>query len=427
MKRRWLEACKSLMILLLVLCVIALAVMANYSQQTFRTTELSRFLTPVASLLGLETAETPIPPAAESSIADSTKPTLISVYTPAGRCSFYFDVAALDSVYESLGSLFGQALDTASAPETVSQTQWLQALSQESVLFSYDGSIPSGLLAAWLDAACAYDLCANQYVLSLEGDTVYLLTSGETFQRFTTQLSSQTLIGALESYLPDGTAFAFEMEDEKVRRLDPMTLWGSGIPTVYEAVSSNPTDAKQMERLATLLGFNPYDGSSYTDSQGSIVYNETSSTLQIDPNGYLVLTNGSQTNPRFLPADSSLQASVDLVKTMLDTICEDFLGDSRLYFSQYTQEGDTVEIAFDFFLSGIPVVFPSDHAATAILENGVLTELRVHLRTYTLTQTPCQLLPQTQAAAIARPGSLLRVRYADLGGDTLSAGWVAQN
>ena len=66
--------------------------------------------------------------------------------------------------------------------------------------------------------------------------------------------------------------------------------------------------------------------------------------------------------------------------------------------------------------------------ASLTLRGTEVTELELTLRRYTVTEEASPLLPLTQALAIARrcAGAELVIGYLDGGGETLSAGWLAE-
>lgn len=426
MKRRILESIKTIVIVVLSLAVLLLAAGACWPEQIAASNALSALFAPVTKLLGFELVQIPPKLETEGAVSDSAKPILISVQTPAGRCSYQMSFSALDPVYEHLGGLLGEALDTAAAPEEITAGQFYAGLRQPGFLFAYSGSIPVELLAAWLDASSAEAGQFSSFALSIQNETVYFLAAGQTYQRCATKLSEQALTQALGSYLPDGSAFAFESSDETYHRLAPMTLLNlSAQPEVYEIVSSNPCDGEMTQRLAASLGFNPFDDSSYLDNRGSTIYNEAECSLRITASGELSLTNHNLTDSRFLAPSTAPETLTEYAKTLISELQKNTLGDARLYLTSYEQAADTVTILFDYIVDGVPVVFSNGPAASVTFENGCLTQLNLRLRAYTRTQTPMTVLPVKQAVAIAAFGSRLRIEYADLGGSSLMAGWVS--
>ena len=66
--------------------------------------------------------------------------------------------------------------------------------------------------------------------------------------------------------------------------------------------------------------------------------------------------------------------------------------------------------------------------ASLTLRGTEVAERELTLRRYTVTEESAPLLPLTQALAIARryAGAEVSLGYLDSGGDTLSAGWLAE-
>lgn len=417
MAKRWKERLKSAVIVILTLSILLLAALANWPEQQVR----SPFFSQLAALLGLEARPAQESAAGTGTLTDAAKPILISLHTDAGRRSYWRDFAALDSAYESMGSLFGQALDTAGQGRQVSQSQWCRALSGSSLLFSYQGQIPARLLAAWLDAGFDGGEQAQSYLLSLEDGAVFLYadTADGAYWRYPTEVAPQSLTDLAADQLPDKSAFAFESQEAEFRSLDPMTLVLPSAAQIRDASARTLSDPARIQQLATLLGFNPYDGSNYTDAAGT-VFNEVNATLRVGTDGLLELVTAGQP-----AADTDDAALVETARALLDAICQALSTDARLYFTGLTQEDNQATVSFDFLLDGLPIAYSDGPGAAAVFENGQLTRLRVHLRSYTLSGASLLLLPQVQAAAIAPAGGRLRMEYADLGGDSVTAGWIS--
>ena len=62
-------------------------------------------------------------------------------------------------------------------------------------------------------------------------------------------------------------------------------------------------------------------------------------------------------------------------------------------------------------------------AARVLFSGTRLSELKVLLRTYSLTGGMYSLLPERQTAAIVEKGTRLKLCYSDRGAELLGAGW----
>ena len=170
-RRNWLERAKSLLIAVLALTVLALTVLALPAKTVTDTPWLAALVRPFASVMGLTQGElTATPMADAASVTGAAQPVAVSVRNPAGRTSFQFDTAALDTAFEQFGAALGQALETAQEPQRTTALGIQTALGKTSVAFRYPGEISAALAASWLQVETALEetLGAQWLVLANE-------------------------------------------------------------------------------------------------------------------------------------------------------------------------------------------------------------------------------------------------------------------
>ena len=419
-RRRAVEACKSLIIVLLLLSVVLLAMTAAWYSGSVDWGSLSQL---TARLSG----QTAIPPRqdAEPALTDAAQPVAVTVLGSAGRASFHGDFAALDGAFESLGSLLAAALDTASDARELTDAALRAAATEPGIGFYYPGEMPLAVLAAWLDAdASELNLSGSFFLLTEQSGAVELLLSGEGGGwRLTTEANVTAFRDVLDDYPADGTFLA--AESEAFRRVDGLTLVDPAVTAVAAAEAVNPHDDAFLTATATALGFNPYGETTYQDDTGT-VYTETDCTLHIAADGVLTLRNQGL-SARFAAAADGDSERVEYVRSLLESLAGAQLGDARLYFTGLEQaEGETV-VTFSYYLAGRPVEQPQGTAVRAVFQGRILSELTFRIRTYTLSGTETiALMPAAQMAAVAPAGLRLEIGYADTGDTALSAGWLRQ-
>ena len=421
MRRRLIELGKDIIIALLTLAILVLLLLALPVKTLTGTPWLAAAVKPFAGLFGMNEAEltyvetaVPAPSAA--------LPLAISVQNETGRCSAVYDAAALESMYEPLGALLAQALDSAAEPQQTSHAKVCDALRAPSAAFAYSSELTADVLAAWLNASCAESGPARWFILSLDGDTVRLYLVGQTALVCDTALSAETLLAALEGYTPDGSRFAFEAAGG-FARVEALSLVPSSLPAVYAAGAENPCDARFTANLAAELGFNPYGDASYTDTQGNTTWSETDCTLRVSAAGEVTLKTASDAPARFAAEDGSLLAQLEAARALLARITDGATGEAQLYLSGYEKTDDGVVCRFDYILGGIVVQQSAGPAAAVRFTGSEITGLRVQLRSYTRTAEKLSLLPAAQAAAIIPAGTVLALSYADTAAQPLQAGW----
>ena len=113
---------------------------------------------------------------------------------------------------------------------------------------------------------------------------------------------------------------------------------------------------------------------------------------------------------------------------MLEQLTEDRSGEARLYLESVSQGGATPQLLIGYQIDGVPNRFSAGgHAAELTLSGTSVTRLTLRFRQYSTAGETSLLLPRRQTLAIAaeHPGTELAVGYADGGGDSVSASWLA--
>ncbi len=418
MKKRLLEAGKSLLILVLI-CTLLLLTAAAMPKEMIRSTPwLSNMLQPLAPFLGLQEAELAYVEDARP-VMDAAQPLRITVGNTAGRYTAQWDFASLDSAFDMLGGLLGQALDTAGDFSEVSAAHLTKALSNPSVCFDYGFPISARLLGSWLDAdSVQTEASGEMYILAVEEEQVNLYLAGKDRYCAPTALDAAVLTAVLESVKPDGSLYGFETKT----RLQSLALFPGDTPRMEAAEAQNPCDSRYMEALATALGFNPYDENRYTDSAGVTWFSESSCSLQIDTAGTILLSSTSA--DRFQADSDTTEAMVELARELVQLAVGGIQTEARIYLGGVTRTGTETTVTFDYVLRGIPVECSGGPAATLAFSGQSLTEMELRAIGFSCTGEAVQLLPPAQAAAIIPFGGKLALQYACTGFGPMGAGWV---
>lgn len=417
MKKRVLEMGKTGLIVLLVTCLLLLTVAAMPVETIRSSPWLSSVLQPFAAVLGLPEAELVYVEQAQP-IADAAQPLTISVCNAGGRYTAQWDFAALDTAYETLGGLLGEALDTAQSFAPSNLVQLKRALSQNSVCFDYDFSLPMELLSSWLDAGEPEESGqAFMYVLAEEGGTVRLYLVGEDCYRADTQVDPENFRALLEQFKSDGSQFAFETDS----KLEPMFLRPQTAPKIESVYVSSPCDSRYVESLATALGFNAYDENRYTNSAGVTYYSEPNCSLQIGADGRILLKSSAP--ERFRAASMTLQAQVELARSLVELAVKEVMGSARIYLSGISREEGQTVCSFDYVLAGIPVSCGGEPAVRVTFSEQSVVQMNVFVANFALTGGRLSVLPPVQAEAILPEGSRLALEYDCSNPGELTAGW----
>ena len=197
-------------------------------------------------------------------------------------------------------------------------------------------------------------------------------------ERAETALSVETLSKLLESFRPDGSAFAFEQDST----LEAYTLLPETSPAVPAASVTCPCDSRFHEALATALDFNPYGDTSYTDAAGTVYYSETGCALQISPTGEILLT--STAADRFRAAGPETAELVEEARRLVSLAAGDSAGEARLYLSGITASEEETVCTFTYYLSGIAVNTGSP-AARVVFSGQSVSRMEVQALQFTTT------------------------------------------
>lgn len=423
MRAKGLEILKNIVIVLLALSVVVLAITV-YSDSTLSGAENLRQLQQRITLL-FRDENYRLEYASESlSAATAAKPTVISVRNSFGRQTTRYDADALDSAYEALGGLLGEALETAGEAEQIRTIDWRTALQQTGIYYLYSDPLSTQLLSGWLEVQGSLSAVTDRLVLCRREDGIYLYcaVSGG-YLRAKTLVDETRFSELVEACRPDGSAFVLELDTDAYDLLDKESILSMRpAVSIAEVQSENPVDSTMVTTLASMFGFNPY-GNSYTTSDGTQIYEETTRSLSIAADGTLTVRNSGSQEDRFLADSATDEALVEYTRALLEQICGGVRADGRLQLTGLLRSGSEVSLTFDYFVGGIRVQNGTTGAARVLFSGTRMSELKVLLRTYTLTGNLHSLLPERQVAAIVEKGTRLTLSYSDTGAQILGAGW----
>lgn len=180
--------------------------------------------------------------------------------------------------------------------------------------------------------------------------------------------------------------------------------------------------------LWNLLGFNPRTNNYYLESDGTQVILEGESTLRLQP-GSVIRYEGQGLSLSDQDSFSDAGEAVEAGGRFLSALLQSCGSGTGLLLRQVQATTDGWAMDFDYHAGGYPIRSGSGAAmASLTLRGSEVAELELTLRRYTVTEESAPLLPLTQALAIARryAGAEVSLGYVDGGGDTLSAGWLAE-
>lgn len=425
--RRWVEAFKTLLIVLLSLSALALLYMSPLVQGSGLSTLVQGNLTAdggsTVSSSGLTTAAIPARMAVGSTM---------------GLYGVQYDQGSVDTLFDLAGPLLGEALSAARSPSTLSQRQWQQLLSGTCVYFDFTAPIPLSALCSWLkEGASNSNLTASArlVLLAQEADGTlslsFYLEEERSYVRFETGLDGELhLAPILNSVTPNNAFFAFE-DGSLPDIVSDHTLFTSEelSPVIYASTTpSLLSDSALTSQLLSALSFAEQNRA--TISEG-VLYVDGEDTLRLSSDGYVEYTSS---NPGKFSAAEGLSGAVEAAWALAERALSPLCGEARLYLMSAVaseEEDNTYTITFGYLLNGSVVNLSGQGwAARFHVQNGCIPDFSLCVRSYTATEQTKLLLPADKAAAaltaLTDTSKELVIQYQDNGGATAQPGWMGR-
>ena len=441
-RRRAIELCKDVLILVLVCSAVYLA---GRSQPYLGLGD--GFFSAASKLLGVGGADDQ--PSSPSQPADTVRPVSLAFCTGVElsdgvreRCGVQYDTAAVDKAFdETVRRYLAQALAGAGTPQQVDRQAWEGALQAPGIYCDFLGHIPLNPLAVWLgeEGESALTGSVRRLVLADRGeDTAVLYYINEDDGLYYACSTPVTVQGAFTALLSErsanGARFVFEAgEDYAALSPDTLLLAETPSPAVYQGDSPvSLADTEGLNQLQSLLSFRP---AGYETLDGWV-----NDTLRIGQDGTVVYDARQTDDQRYpvAPAEGGgpdLTQACDTARALMESALSVGQTESplRVCLLAVEQQGDGLwELRFGYTLSGALVeVQGSLTTGRFLVEEGRICAYELKLRQYQDTGERTALLPEIQAAAamgaLDSAGMELALCYVDPGGEaqTVQAGWAA--
>ena len=355
-------------------------------------------------------------------------PVRIAVTGPYGR---YGSIASVIGGDEALRGLLREVLGSTGTFTASEQADFLKSLKNTSVYFDFLSPLPLSILAELCGTSGPDSPSARCLVVSGGDDPVslFLWDGGDTYLRCSTAVSLKNLEQTVGQYEMGNAVFAMDLaeSDPNAGALAPCSLFLNETPHLPSLSSETP--AYDDSLLLADLGFNPNMKNRYTDN-GTEVISESGRSLRLRPDGDITYQSGGDGSVVIEAAGErpTMEEAAAGVGALLNTLLAPTAGDETLYLTDIRQSGSLTTLTFGYQVGGVPVRFYDDRGAAEVTLNGTaVSALSLRIRRYTKTESDTPLLPLRQALAIADryPGAELSIGYADHGGTSAEAGWLA--
>lgn len=369
---------------------------------------------------------------------DSVLPYSVAVRNSLGLYGVSYDQTTVERVFSQLSPLIGEALTTASAPESITSAQWQELLDSEGVYCRFQGQVPLEALAAWLGDGSSLTGGAETVALGWDGENLWLGWQAEdAFFRARTRMSDPgSMSGALEEFSPNGAAFAYTIRetDKTYDTLDPYVLVTATTQRPMTYTASSPDligDADTLETLLEALGFRSGAGSAY-EAAGERAINENGDRLRINAAGRVVFHAGEEERyPVSTVGETAAAQEAALAAwELLNRAVEPWKGENVYVLTGVEKTEKGWKVTFQPRLNGIPVYAgESGWCAQFTVEGRRITDFTIDLRAYTSTGVASLVTSERLAAAALKSqksNGQLKLCYTDNGSATVTAGWVTE-
>lgn len=334
---------------------------------------------------------------------DTLYPAALAVTWSEGRWGCRYDPDGIPD-YPQLSTLLSEALTTAGVPQSISQSDWLEALEAPGIYWEYLGDIPLEHLTRWLsdrNNAALAGFQARRLVVS--GRALYFRAGNAAYSAPLSSDLAGDLRRVSENFTANGATFAFQDEAFPLLRADTLFLSATpSMPTLLVEAplavnGSAPNDA--LTRLLTTLSFHPQTNPLYGITGGWAV-TDSGETLRLT-GGVVSYRQNNGDAPRYPTGDAPL----DVTRSMAEQTVGALGGEATLYLRSCEEVDGVLTVTYGYAYRGAPVQLGSDgYCAQFVVEHGAVTAFTLRPRHYTASSSAPLLLPQEQAAA-AHTGS----------------------
>lgn len=322
------------------------------------------------------------------------------------------DSGSYGLLYQQAEPLWQEALGSAATLQSMLEKDYLEQLQAPALLLQYHAYQPLYLMRAWSGSeSLREELEVSAVALTLrEGQVILMVTdrNGGRWQAETAAAPED--LGSLCAVWPEHNSVLAEKHDllagDEVltRQVGQAFVWQSNVPELVRK-------GELSQSIQALFGMNAYLTKVYPTADGSLVYVESHSTIQLSPEGDLSYS-GEGVEMELTSSDQRAK-QVEICQQVyerLSHLWEQSGASGKLSLEEMTFTGEKGVLRFSLHLNGQFVERKEGHWAIVTVEGNRITGVNAALRQMEEVE-PVQMLPLYQAAATLRleRGSL-RVR-----------------
>ncbi len=340
-----------------------------------------------------------------SQIPESAQPSAIAIRIDGQTLGAQYSVHVAQT-YDTLKSLIGEALASASKGVVLDTDQWVRALDKDCVFITFPMMTPAWIYAEGLTSTLSDDLRAHSFnrllLVPSDNETLLLLLStGEGYYQYETPLRYDIPLLDMSQLSPLQWSGALSPA-VGVARDTLVSEQFSTMPLVM--MQATPMSVNALAPLLISFGFNPNTESRYTEQNGDLVFVDDERTLHVSPTGAVRYHDSSQSTAPTITITEAVRLALQHIPQG-----HVFWGDGGLALSSTSTIQDSVQVSFHYVRQGAVFL---DTDAVLTLRAGRLVEAQLQLFPATAMDMTQELLPQKQAALILPVGKRLALQYA---------------
>ena len=355
--------------------------------------------------------------------------TIVITDEEGGRYGVRYNTDERNDVYNRTSSILGEALGSASVPLEISESEWRAALARPGVYFEYITPVSLSVLDGWLDVRLpemVKDILLRRVFVAFGEDRsrVYYQDVDNHLFFVADTASSAGKAQELEMYSANGAQFAFETGISAAENAPYMLILpGNEYPDVHAASAGSAEELLDIVIYAMGHGNETYTPPYYSND-GTLVSVGTQFRVRADAFGSVIYsrTEALSANDAGKAPDES--EMIEMARRIAYATVGAVSSSAEVFFESLEYSTDrSLSVLFGYYIAGGCIHLYEDiYAAKVTFTDGLLTDVELNFRNFSLSGEYIKLIPERQALASA--GGEFFLCYSDTGSERPQPSWV---
>lgn len=302
------------------------------------------------------------------------------------------------------------------------------AMDESSLCILLPNAVPMQVIAARLGLPSAEQFSVSAFLFSrTEESVLFYYSDGTQYFQSSCPLTGDGLSTVIEALGGEECTLADETEGIRAE-LNSLTACSAELPSLPLLTGATAESLSSLPALLPQFGFNAHTTNRYTEADGTEVIVESPRRLRITPAGTVHYSGDRKNAPDsfILPAQDDLTEIIGSSYHLLQSLLNSAGVKTQLYLSSVQQSGEGCTLCFEAMAGGLSVLAGSgETAGRVVIADGIVTELSLRYRSYTISDAEALLLPFPQALAVASSyeGMRMDVSYIDSAREEVAPAW----